>query len=241
MSPNDFPDNVIPLRPRRSDRAAKPAGNNAPAAIAGGTTAGDATATNDGARPVSLAAARSAAGLHQSFSRQQTEPASSQMLPKERLQGGAFQERRQERWPASGGSRQLAVTPLAVRPFATHPLATQQALPEAETVAPPEREAIMPTSKRGFRWSSLAMILAAAFVLGIVVAGGAVAIGAHVLNVWPHGFPLYAMVIGGGLTMTLTAALMTALFYSDSSGHDESVYQFHPDKRGKQNRDDDAG
>ena len=99
----------------------------------------------------------------------------------------------------------------------------------------------MPTSNRRFRWSSLAMILAAAFVLGIVVAGGAVAIGAHVLNAWPHGFPLYAMVIGGGLTMMLTAALMTAVFYSDSSGHDESVYQFHPDKRGQQNRDDDAG
>ena len=35
MSPNDFPDNVIPLRPRPSGRAAKPAGNNAPAALAG--------------------------------------------------------------------------------------------------------------------------------------------------------------------------------------------------------------
>jgi hypothetical protein len=49
------------------------------------------------------------------------------------------------------------------------------------------------------------------------------------------------MVIGGGVTMMLTAALMTAVFYSDSSGHDDSVYQFHPEKRRETGRDDAPG
>jgi hypothetical protein len=139
------------------------------------------------------------------------------MLEKETLQGGLFQERRS----ASAGHQQLAVTTVAA----------ERALPEAETVVPPEKEVTMPTPSRRFSWSTLVKILIGAFVLGIAVASGAVAIGAHVLNVWPHGFPLYAMVIGGGVTMTLTAALMTAVFYSDTSGHDEDVYQFHPEKR----------
>jgi hypothetical protein len=117
-------------------------------------------------------------------------------------------------------------------------------MPEAEP-ASPEKEIDMqspspspgespmpdPVSGRAFNWSHLLMILLGAFVLGIAVSWGAIAIGADVLGVWPHGFPLYAMMVGGGLTMALTAGLMTAVFYSDSSGHDENVHQFHPEKR----------
>jgi len=95
----------------------------------------------------------------------------------------------------------------------------------------------MPPTQSGFRWSRLAMILIGAFLLGIAIGWGAVAIGAQVLGVWPHGFPLYAMLIGGGVTMMLTAGLMTAVFHSDSSGHDDSVYQFHPEKRRNDNAD----
>lgn len=89
----------------------------------------------------------------------------------------------------------------------------------------------MPTASRHFRWRHLVLILAGAFALGIAAGWGAIAIGAHALGVRPHGFALYAMIIGGGFTMALTAALMAAVFYSDSSGHDDSVYRFRPENR----------
>jgi hypothetical protein len=68
-------------------------------------------------------------------------------------------------------------------------------------------------------------------VLGALIAWGAIAIGADIVGVWPHGFAFYVMLIGGGMTMLLTTALMMALFYSDSSGHDDVVQQFRPSPR----------
>lgn len=73
-----------------------------------------------------------------------------------------------------------------------------------------------------------ALIIGAAFLGGIVMA---------VLSLWAstgfdglgaHGFALYALIIGGGFTMALTAGLMTALFYSDRAGFDEGAH--HPDQ-----------
>jgi len=88
---------------------------------------------------------------------------------------------------------------------------------------------------RRFNWRHLLLILAAAFLLGITIAWGAIAIGAEIVDFWPHGFGLYAMLIGGGVTMMLTAGLMTAVFYSDSSGHDAEVHQFQPEKPRRNN------
>ncbi len=79
-------------------------------------------------------------------------------------------------------------------------------------------------------WRTILLLLGGAFVLGVAIALGAIAVGARIVGLWPHGFALYAMLAGGGVTMMLTAGLMMALFYSDSSGHDASVHQFTPDK-----------
>jgi hypothetical protein len=75
---------------------------------------------------------------------------------------------------------------------------------------------IMPRSLPG----KLGAILGGAFLLGAGAAAGALWIGAELTGVWTHGFALYALIIGGGVTMTLAAGLMTALFYSDRAGHD---------------------
>lgn len=88
-----------------------------------------------------------------------------------------------------------------------------------------------PQSPAPFSWRRTALILGGSFALGIAIAWGAIAIGAHVVGLWPRGFAFYAMLVGGGVTMLLTAALMTAVFYSDSSGHDERVQQFRPNGR----------
>jgi hypothetical protein len=81
------------------------------------------------------------------------------------------------------------------------------------------------------RWQFILILLAGAFLLGMAIAWGAIAIGANIVGFWPHGFAFYAMLVGGGATMMLTAGLMGALFYSDSSGHDAAVHQFQPDQR----------
>jgi hypothetical protein len=65
---------------------------------------------------------------------------------------------------------------------------------------------------------------------GVAIAWGAIAIGADIVGFWPRGFAFYAMLAGGGATMMLTAGLMAALFYSDTSGHDAAVHDFKPDQ-----------
>lgn len=99
------------------------------------------------------------------------------------------------------------------------------------TLAIPAAAEGTPQPPAPFSWRRTALILGASFALGIAIAWGAIAIGAHVVGLWPHGFAFYAMLVGGGVTMLLTAALMTAVFYSDSSGHDERVQQFRPNGR----------
>ncbi|HVI88684.1 MAG TPA: hypothetical protein VM659_10290 [Dongiaceae bacterium] len=81
---------------------------------------------------------------------------------------------------------------------------------------------------KAFSWRRTALLLAGSFLLGIGIAWAAIAIGADIVGVWPHGFAFYIMLVGGGMTMLLTSALMMALFYSDSSGHDAVVHQFRP-------------
>jgi hypothetical protein len=78
---------------------------------------------------------------------------------------------------------------------------------------------IMPRSIAG----KLTVILGAAFLLGAGAALASLWIGATLSGVWAHGFALCALVIGGGITMMLAAGLMTALFYSDRSGHDQDI------------------
>jgi hypothetical protein len=80
------------------------------------------------------------------------------------------------------------------------------------------------------RWQLIVMMLAGAFALGVAIAWGAIAIGADIVGFWPRGFAFYAMLAGGGATMMLTAGLMAALFYSDTSGHDAAVHDFKPDQ-----------
>jgi hypothetical protein len=75
------------------------------------------------------------------------------------------------------------------------------------------------------------LLLAGSFLLGVGIAWTAIAIGADIVGLWPRGFAFYAMLVGGGLTMLLTSALMMAVFYSDSSGHDDAVQQFRPSPR----------
>jgi hypothetical protein len=210
MLPEDFPDNVIPLRPRQLARDPKAANSTAVksatiksfAAKSPSPVASPSVASTSAASTSAASTSAAMAKLHHP----PLEPSLSLVV--------------QDQGQASGRPHGFALNILAV----PEPLA-------AETSVPPEKETAMPSPQRSFRWSHFGMILVAAFVLGIAIGWGAVAIGAQVLGVWPHGFPLYAMLIGGGVTMMLTAGLMTAVFYSDSSGHDDSVYQFHPEKR----------
>lgn len=81
---------------------------------------------------------------------------------------------------------------------------------------------------KSFSWRRAMLLLAGSFLLGIGIAWAAIAIGANIVGLWPHGFAFYAMLVGGGVTMLLTSALMMAVFYSDSSGHDDVVQQFRP-------------
>ncbi|HVJ40135.1 MAG TPA: hypothetical protein VM639_01510 [Dongiaceae bacterium] len=99
---------------------------------------------------------------------------------------------------------------------------TEPAMP-AMKMQSPTKPSITPVP-----WRRIGLTLAASCLLGIAIAWIAIAIGAHVVGLWPHGFAFYAMLAGGGVTMLLTAALMTAVFYSDSSGHDDEVQQFRP-------------
>jgi hypothetical protein len=69
----------------------------------------------------------------------------------------------------------------------------------------------------------LAVILGTAFLLGAGAALASLWIGAKLSGIWAHGFAFYALVIGGGITMMLAAGLMTALFYSDRTGHDQDI------------------
>ncbi|MDY0884881.1 hypothetical protein ACFPL7_05630 [Dongia soli] len=69
----------------------------------------------------------------------------------------------------------------------------------------------------------LALGLGAGFLLGAGAALASLWAGAQLTGIWTHGFALYALIIGGGVTMMLAVGLMTALFYSDRSGHDAKV------------------
>jgi hypothetical protein len=239
MSSTDFPGptpdptgisgNVVPLRPRQPARGSQPASQP-------GTAQRNTPLPDGGGRLIRLTPARPASTSSAGTS-SAGEPFTALHQPSpEPARPVAVQERgaSRERGSASGHQQWLIVTARTAPAI----------VPEAET-APPEKETDMqapspsprdtpspgPVSARTFSWSRLLMIVVGAFLLGIAVSWGAIAIGANVLGVWPHGFPLYAMMIGGGFTMMLTAGLMTAVFYSDSSGHDESVHQFHPEKR----------
>jgi hypothetical protein len=68
-------------------------------------------------------------------------------------------------------------------------------------------------------------IIIGAFVCGMIVAVLSLWAATGFKEIGAHGFALYALVIGGGFTMALTAGLMAALFYSDRAGFDEGAYR----------------
>lgn len=75
------------------------------------------------------------------------------------------------------------------------------------------------------------LILSAAFVIGIAIAWGAIAVGARIVGLWPLGLAFYAMLLGGGATMMLTAALTTMLFFGETAhvDHDRHTPANSPD------------
>lgn len=251
MLPDDLPDNVIPFPPRRTSAKGKSTAGET------GTTRLDSSAPNPTEpkmlrmaprplaaappaakaavqpapiplRDVNLAASRSAAAP--GIATQGSETVS--MRGAARAMGNnrpADAVRLKAPLPAAAPSAPASV-PQPAMPAPEH------ASPPAKTDpgAPLEMETAMPVGPARtspFSWRRISLILVGSFVLGIGIAGAAIALGAHIMGVWPHGFALYAMLVGGGFTMFLTAALMGAVFYSDSSGHDAEVQQIHPAPR----------
>ena len=258
MQPDDMPDNVVPLRPRTTDKArgAHPA-NPAPqlssthqvtriipgaGATPHDTTAGGGMRAGGGVAPgenVAASSIRSAAG-----------PTIGQVIDLPHGQASAARPaiaQQQVMPPATKATAQVATEVAGAASKASdgsktdrRPMATMPGSPQNEDTPPmqldkaasnddgPSTAGTMPP--RRFSWRHLLLILAVAFVLGVGIAWGAIAVGARIVDYWPHGFGLYAMLVGGGVTMMLTAGLMTAVFYSDSSGHDAAVHHFEPDK-----------
>ncbi len=72
------------------------------------------------------------------------------------------------------------------------------------------------------------LIILGAFFAGMIIAALSLWAATGFDGVGAHGFALYALIIGGGFTMALTAGLMAAVFYSDRAGFDDDAY--HPDR-----------
>jgi hypothetical protein len=260
MLPDDLPDNVIPFRPRQKrdrpraeERADTPAPVNHPAHI-GHIVNGITGQAQPGKRELSSVRGGT---LFPAPSAHNSAPAMASMpMPSARAHVVATSaaDHPSNRLPSSGehggqpgGTAQqgsATSSTMADHRSATDPAATTAASAErahmasaavfGNRVAPgqpisPEEPSHM--TGKTFSWRRTGLLLAGSFVLGALIAWGAIAIGADIVGVWPHGFAFYVMLIGGGMTMLLTTALMMALFYSDSSGHDDVVQQFRPSPR----------
>jgi hypothetical protein len=62
-----------------------------------------------------------------------------------------------------------------------------------------------------------AMILGAAFVIGIAIAWTAITVGARIVGIWPFGLACYAILLGGGVTMMLTTGLLMMAFFNETA------------------------
>ena len=225
MLPDDLPDNVIPLRPRQPAKRLK---DDSPAATR--AVSPTAATTSTAATPIKLPTARPSGEAIVAASLPLAEPTATTVIHD--MTSNAA--RQQLAVSLTGAAPQPAVPPQAPGNKITDKLTEKT----GENTRKLTGKAIiaMPSPSKQFSWRHLLQVIAGAFVLGVVAGWGAIALGAHVLGVWPHGFALYAMMIGAGVTMALTAALMSMLFFSDSSGHDDSVYRYQPENRNARDR-----
>lgn len=215
MLPDDLPDNVIPLRPRQTAKRVDHATASKTAAASGATPIKLST-LRPGARPGARSDGEAIAAANLPLvDSSRTEPSRASVI---------------QDMTSNAARQQLAVK---LAPDETGGEMTGETM--GETTAAMSNTPSQTQPARQFSWRHFLWVIAGAFVLGVAFGWGTIALAAHVLGVWPHGFALYAMIIGSGLTLALTAALMSAVFYSDSSGHDESVY--HYQQKGPRARD----
>jgi len=74
--------------------------------------------------------------------------------------------------------------------------------------------------RRIMKWTALFAVVVAAIAV-LLVAGGETAVPAHML---------IAIALGAGLSVLIAGAIMSLLFLSVNSGHDEATHRFEEDE-----------